>query len=265
MVSLYFRLIGASIRSQMQHRWSFWLDLVGFGLLTIIEFATTALLLARFGAVGGWKIEEVALLYGLSSIAFSMAEMIGRGFDSPFELMMRTGAFDSVLIRPLGTFFQVLTSQFQLRRLGRTIQGSVILAYAITHLQIAWTAERILIIPLTILSGSLIFIGLVVIGATITFWTIKTPEVIQIFTSGGFQMASYPLSIFNEWIRSVFLFIIPVAFASYPAGLLILGRTDPNGLPAASAWVAPLVAGAFFALSLAFWRLGVSKYTSTGS
>jgi ABC-2 type transport system permease protein len=265
MFNLYLRLIAANIRSQMQHQVSFWLDMIGFGILTVIEFATTAILLQRFGTIGGWNIAEIALLYGFSSIAYSIAEMAGRGFDRPFEIMMQTGSFDSILIRPLGTFFQILASEFQLRRLGRTFQGMAILAYAIAHLSIHWNFERILIVPVTIVSGGLIFMALVVIGATITFWTIKTPEVINVFTSGGYQMASYPLHIFNEWIRSVFLFIVPVAFVSYPAGLLLLGKSDPNGLSATAAWLAPVAACIFFALALAFWHRGVSKYTSTGT
>jgi ABC-2 type transport system permease protein len=265
MLRLYFRLIGANIRSQMQYKASFWLDLIGFGLLTVIEFATTAVLLTRFGSVAGWGLWEVALLYGLSSIAYSIAEMAGRSFDRPFEIMMQTGSFDSVLIRPLGSFFQMLSSEFQMRRLGRTIQGIGVLAYAMGQVSIEWTIERVAIVPVTIISGALIFLALLVMGAAATFWTIKTPEIINIFTAGGQQMSSYPQSIFNEWIRSVFLFIIPVAFANYPAALLLLGRTDPNGLPAAAAWAAPLVAAIFFCAALGLWRLGVSKYASTGS
>jgi ABC-2 type transport system permease protein len=264
MASLYMRLIGARIRAQMQYKLSFWLDMAGFGLMTWIEFAVTFVLLSRFKSVGGWGIAEVALLYGLSSIAYSIAEMAGRGFDR-FGTLVQTGGFDSVLIRPLGSFFQVLSSDFQLRRLGRTFQGTAVLIYALTSLPIAWTAERMLIIPVTIASGTVIFIALLMIGAAMCFWTVKTPEFINIFTSGGQQMTCYPQSIFNQWMRGVFLFVVPVAFASYPAGLLILGRSDPNGLPASAAWAAPLAATLFFLVALSFWRVGVDKYTSTGS
>ena len=162
-------------------------------------------------------------------------------------------------------FFGVLASEFQLMRMGRTLQGGAALAYACARLPIAWTPEKLLLMPLTILSGATIYVGLLVIGATICFWTIKTPEVINAFTFGGEELTSYPLSIYNRWMRGVFLYLIPLGFANYPAALLLLGRSDPYGLPAWLAWLAPLVAGLFFSAALAFWRLGVSKYTSTGS
>jgi ABC-2 type transport system permease protein len=265
MLSLYFRLVGARIRAQMQYKVSFWMDLLGFGLVTSLEFATIAILYGRFQSIGGWSIAEVALLYGLVSVAFSLAEMFSRGFDAPFERMMQQGSFDTVLIRPLGSFFLVLASEFQLMRLGRTAQGLLVLGYALALLPISWTPAKLLLLPLTILSGTAIYTALIVIGAAICFWTIKTPEVINVFTFGGEDASSYPLSIYNSLIRGIFLFVIPIAFANYPTALYLLERTDPFGLPAWSAWLAPLVATLFGAIALAFWRLGVSKYQSAGS
>jgi ABC-2 type transport system permease protein len=265
MLTLYLRLIGARIRAQMQYKVSFWMDLLGFGLVTGLEFATIAILYGRFQSIGGWSIAEVALLYGLVAIAFSLAEMFSRGFDSPFERMMQQGTFDTILIRPLGSFFMVLASEFQLMRLGRTAQGLLVLGYALAVLRIDWTLAKLLLLPLTILSGAAIYTALIVISATICFWTIKTPEVINVFTSGGEEASSYPLSIYNGWLRSIFLFVIPIAFANYPTALYLLGRTDPFGLPAGVAWLAPLAAALFCAAALAFWRLGVSKYQSAGS
>lgn len=265
MLALYLRLIGARVRAQMQYRASFLMELLGFALITGLEFVALLLLVGRFGGVAGWSVPELGLLYGLSGLAFSLAEMVGRGFDSPFERMIQQGGFDSVLTRPLGAFFQILTAEFQLRRLGRTLQALLVLSYALPRLPIAWGWDELLLVALTVLSGALIYIALTVIGATVTFWTIKTPEVINMFTYGGEQMSRYPLSIYQEWLRTVFLFLIPVGFANYPAALYLLGRADPGGLPAWSAWCAPLVAAAFFALALRFWRFGVSKYTSTGS
>jgi ABC-2 type transport system permease protein len=265
MINLYFTLIGARVRSQMQYRVSFWMELLGFLLVTGLEFAVIAILLGRFHSVGGWGLGEVALLYGLTSFAFSLAEMAGRGFDAPFERMIVQGGFDGVLSRPMGAFFQVLTAEFQLRRLGRTAQAGLVLAYAFSQTQIAWMPDKLLLLPVTVLSGAMIYLSLIVIGATMCFWTTSTPEVINVFTFGGEQMASYPLSIYQGWLRAVFLFIIPVGFSNYPAALYLLGRADPGGLPAWAAWLAPLAAAIFFAAAMRFWQLGVSKYTSTGS
>jgi ABC-2 type transport system permease protein len=265
MLNLYLRLIGARVRSQMQYRVSFLLELFGFMLVTGLEFALIALIVQRFGSVAGWNLAELALLYGLTSFAFSLAEMIGRGFDAPFERMIQQGGFDGVLMRPLDAFFQTLTADFQLRRLGRTLQAALVMAYAIHQLTITWTPDKIILVPITILAGTLIYLALLVIGATLTFWTIRTPEVVNVFTFGGEQMTSYPLSIYQEWLRAIFLFLVPVGFSNYPAALYLLDRSDPSGLPVWSAWLAPVAALLFCSVALAFWRVGVRKYSSTGS
>lgn len=267
MWQLYWRLVGARVRAQMQYKISFALEVVGFCLMTGLEFATIAIIFAQFGSIGGWSMAEVGLLYGLTTIAFSLAEMAGRGFDAPFEQMMQRGTFDTVLTRPLGSFFQILAAEFQLRRLGRTLQGAAVLGYGLAYAPIDWTAGglwKVLVLPVTIASGTVIYIALVVFGATLCFWTIKTPEAINVFTFGGRELTSYPLPIYNRWLRGLFLSIVPVAFASYPAALLLLERHDPY-LPSWLAWFAPLVAALFMAAALGFWRLGVSIYQSAGS
>lgn len=265
MLQLYLRLIGANIRSQMQYKLSFVLDMVGFLLLTGLEFAVAAIIVARFGAVAGWNVAEVALLYGLTAVSFSLSEMVMRGFDAPFSRMMQQGTFDTLLIRPLPAFFQVFASHFQLRRLGRTLQGIIALAFAFAALPIDWSAPKLALLPITVTAGGVIYGGIVLIGATVCFWTIKSPEVVNVFTSGGTTMASYPLSIYSGWMRAVFLWVVPVAFVNYPAALLLLERTDPNGLPAQLAWASPLVAALFFGVALLFWRVGVGRYQGAGS
>lgn len=262
---LYLRLIGARIRAQMQYKTSFWLELISFGLMTALEFVVVLMLFWRFPTIGGWTVGEVAVLYGLSACSFGVAEMVGRGFDAPFELMMLHGTFDSVLTRPVSAFVQVLGSEFQLRRLGRAMQGGFVLIYGLSQSQIDWTWPKVLLLMITFGAGVVIYMAVQVIGATICFWTIKTPEIMFVFTSGGDYLVSYPLSIYNRWVRGIFLFVVPIAFVNYPTALVLLNRRDPLGLPASLAWAAPFVAAAFMGIALIIWRFGVSKYTSSGS
>src|SRR6187399_966313 len=100
MWELYWRLIGARIRAQMQYKASFALEMAGFALTTALDFAVIAILFSRFPSLAGWSVHEVALLYGLTMTGFSLTEMIGRGFDAPFEAMMAQGSFDKLLSRP---------------------------------------------------------------------------------------------------------------------------------------------------------------------
>jgi ABC-2 type transport system permease protein len=263
-MQLYLRLIAARVRAQLQYRASFLFELASFALITAVEFIAVVIVVQRFDSIGGWALPEIAILYGISAAALGCAEMIGRGFDAPFERMIMHGTFDSVLLRPHGTFFQVLASEFQVRRLGRVIQGLVVLISGGMTLA-EWHASSFIALLLGISCSTVLYLALYSVGATLCFWTVKQPEVINAFTIGGQQLTSYPLSIFDEAVRVIFLSVVPLGAVIYPAALTILGRSDPTGIPAALIWFAPLIAGAAAVAAWRFWEVGVAQYQSSGT
>jgi ABC-2 type transport system permease protein len=235
--TLYGRLIGARVRSQMQYRSSFLLMTLVSLLSTGSELIAIIIIFNHFGALAGWRVGEVALLYGLASVAFGLNEMVSAGFDV-FPQMIQRGEFDRVMVRPVGAFTQVLASDFQLRRLGRIIQGIAALTLATLWTPIVWTPERLAFLMLVLVSGAVMFGALIVLGAVMCFWTVQSIEVINVLTYGGVEMASYPLPIYHE---------------------LMLG------LPAWSALAAPVAAATLAVIAWLAWQAGVRHYRSTGS
>ena len=73
------------------------------------------------------------------------------------------------------------------------------------------------------------------------------------------------MHIYQEWLVSLFTFIIPMAFINYYPALYLLDKPDPFGLPPFMPFLSPIVAVISLWLSLAFWRLGVRHYQSTGT
>jgi ABC-2 type transport system permease protein len=263
-IRLYPKLISAQIRSQMQYRVSFVAEMIGHFLVTALDFVALAILLTRFQTIGAWGLAEVALLYGMSAVSLSLSELLVGDFDDFDKLVMR-GDFDRVLIRPLAVVFQMMTGAFRLRRIGRMAQGTLALAIALFLLHPAWTPEKWLFLAVTLAGGAFFFMAIFIVGATTAFWTPQTAELTNIFTYGGNFMTSYPMHIYEEWMREVFTFIIPMAFINYYPALYLLNKPDPFGLPGWTPFLSPLVAGAVFVVSLAVWRFGVRHYQSTGS
>jgi ABC-2 type transport system permease protein len=248
----------------MQYRASFVAETIGNFVITALDFVAIAILINRFRAIGGWSLAEVALLYGASAISFGLAELGSGAFDN-FERLVVRGEFDRLLIRPLGIVFQMLTGAFPLRRFGRLGQGLVALLYGLLTLRPVWHAPQWFFLGVMIAGGALFFIAIFVAGATLSFWTPQTAELTNIFTYGGQFMTSYPMHIYERWLRAVFTFIIPAAFVNYYPALYLFGKPDPFGLPAFMPFLAPFTAAALFAVALALWRVGVRHYQSTGS
>ncbi len=265
-LGIYGRLVGVQLRSQMGYRFAFAMDFLAAALITALEYGSIALVFSRFGDLDGWSLGEVAFLYGLAEASFGLMDLIFSGFDpSFFGLQVRRGAFDQLLLRPVNITLQVLGSQFHLRRLGRVVLGFAIFASALSVVEIQWTVFKIAYVPLILVGMVCFFGGLFIVGATITFWTVESIEVINIFTYGAQTMISYPMHIYQAWIRRFFTFILPAIFLNYYPALYILDRSDPMGLPLAASFVGPLAGGIVLGLALAFWRFGIRSYQSTGT
>jgi ABC-2 type transport system permease protein len=261
---LYALLLRAQVRSQVQYRVSFALDVLSTMLVTGVEFAAFALVTLRFGGIGGWTLGEVALLYGLAEFAFGLMDLIFGGFDAPnVSKHVRSGTFDQFLLRPVSLTLQVFGSEFTLRRLGRIALGAVILGYAVASSPVAWTPDKALLMALCTLGMVLYFGGLFMVGGALTFWSVDNLQAMNMLTYGGSQLISYPVSIYPPLLRDFFTFILPAAFLSYYPMLYILNK--PSSLGAWSAWVSPVAGALIFAAGYTFWRVGVRHYQGTGS
>ncbi len=245
---LYLRLIGMQLRAQMQYKVNLLIDIVTYFLISGLEFAAIMLLFGPFPSILGWSIGEVAFLYSLTSMSFGLAELFGAGIDA-FDITIRRGEFDRVLLRPVG-----LT------------QGLLAFGIALKLLPgLTWTPLKLVLMPIGIVSGAVVFTAILLLGATLCFWTVETTELTNILTYGGREMLSYPLTIYNSGLQRFFLFVIPLAFCSYIPVCYLLGRGLPFGLPGGLAFASPLVALVFALASGAIWRFGVNHYQSTGS
>jgi ABC-2 type transport system permease protein len=263
---MYVRLIAVQIRSQFSYRTSFWLDLFAAGLGTVANFGTLALIMQRFGQVGGWSLGEVAFLYGMVETAFGVMDLLFSGFDpSTFGQRVRRGTFDRLLLRPVGITVQVLGSEFYLRRLGRIAQGAAVLGLALHLAHVRWTPFKLFYLPVVLASQVLFFGALFVIGATITFWTVQSIEAINIFTYGGTEMMAYPMHIYRRWMRRFFTFVVPAIWVNYYPALYFLDKPDPLHLPPFIPFLPPLAGVAMMAAALAFWHFGLRHYQSTGT
>ncbi len=248
-------------KSQMQYITSFWLLSFGQFFIPFSVFAGLYFLFERFGQIQGWDFYEVALCFGVIHMAFAISECLGRGFDM-FSSLVVNGDFDRLLVRPRNTVLQVLGSKFEFTRIGRLLQSSLVLAWAISRIDVDWTIAKAITLFFMIVSGVCIFTGIFMMMATMCFWTIQGLEISSIFTDGGREMAQYPLNIYQKWITRFFTYVIPFGCVNYLPLLYILGRTEGNPILYV---LFPLAGCAFIVPCLLLWRFGVRHYRSTGS
>lgn len=230
-----------------------------YAFSTFVGILGIWVLFDRFKLVDGWTFAEVSVIYGITHVGFGFAECFSRGLDK-FDEMLITADFDRVLLRPIGTLFQVASSQTQLMRLGRLVQGLIVLIFGIHSLQISLFSFELLVIVMAIIGTCCLFYGLMILQATLAFWTTESLEVMNILSFGGVEACQYPITIYPKPFQLVFTYLIPLGLISYFPVATILGREQTSFV-----LLYPLGGILFLYLSARFWHYGVRRYTSAGN
>ncbi|MER6494988.1 ABC transporter permease [Streptomyces griseorubiginosus] len=260
-----YRLIaGMWIRSAMTYRTSFVVTVCGNLAVTGLDFVGILLMFSQVDALGGWRLPEIAFLYGLSVTAFGIADLVLGSMDV-LGSRIRDGSFDTLLVRPAPVLAQIGADHFAVRRLGRITQGAVVLVWALASVDVDWSAAKVLLVPLMVLSGAVIFCAVFVAGAAFQIFAQDAAEVQNAFTYGGTTLLQYPPTVFGkDFVRGV-TFMFPIAFVNWVPACYVLGRPYPLDLPEWAAFAPPLVAAVCCGLAGLAWRAGLGSYRSTGS
>lgn len=264
-IRLLIRYGSASIRAQMQYPFNAIMLSIGQFTATMIDMIAIWALFYRFGALDGWRLGDVAMFFGLVSTSFAIADFLTRGFDVLGAEFIKTGQLDRLMLRPRTMTLQLMGHDLRLSRFGRLAQGLLVLVIGTADLHFDWTPAKVTLALWTIAGGVALFFGLIVIQGAIAFWTVESLEAMNVLTYGGVQAAQYPLSIYARWFRTFLTFVVPIGCVAYFPVLAILERADPLGAPTWLLPVSPVAGFAFLGLAFLAWRVGLAKYTSTGS
>lgn len=264
MAGLYLRLLGARVRSDWQYRTSFITLFFAQTLVTAFEFVALLLILQLVPTLGGWTTSEVAFLYALATVPFSISDLLASSVETT-ATHVQAGTFDRFLLRPLPAIFQVTAAEFELRRAGKALPAIGVGVWAIANVDIAWTPTRIAVLVMAVVCGTLIYSGLWIATASISFWAVASRETANAVTYGGQFANEYPLHLYRDWIRATLGWGIPLAFVSYVPTQWLLGAENPLGLPGYLVFATPAVAAAVVGVSLVCWSTGIRHYQSTGS
>jgi ABC-2 type transport system permease protein len=260
----YSALAGAQIRSMWSYRTSFVVELISNIGATALDVVTVLVLFGVTKQVSGFTLDQALLIVSLSASGFVLADFTVGNIDR-LKTYVRTGLMDAVLVRPLGAMIQLILMDLPVRKALRLIVAFGVLGLAVHVNHIDWTPGRVVLVVITPLAGGVFFGSIFVLSASLAFWWVESGEVGAAFTYGGRDFTSYPVPVYGGWFRAVFAYGLGFGFVAYQPALTLLGKTDPDGLPAWAGYLSPLVALIAAAVAGLVWRIGIRYYRSTGS
>ncbi len=256
-------LLASRIRSQLSYRSSFVTNFAGAFILGIVEFSEIYILLHNSPTLGGLNLLQAALVFALANVGFALADLVVGQVDS-IPQHVRLGTLEAFLVRPMPLLLQLVTADFQLRRLGRAVFAILVLVVVLIKLDLAPTPGRIYLLVLTPILGAVIYGGLFVLAGGVQFFLIDGSEFTNSFVYGGGYAGQLPGSVLLVPLRVAFTFVFPATVTSYLPSLVVLGLPGPAFAPAWLGWCAPVFALWSCLLGWSAWRIGVRHYVGAG-
>jgi len=257
---LYWRFAGIHLLSAVEYK-GWWLKLLHVFFSMFGEPMVIILMFIRFGNIGDWTLERILLIYSIALISYSIAKCLCNGFDYFPWVMVRNGDFDRLLLRPKTTFVQVAASAFNVQRLAVPIPNIIIMMWAINRLGISLSVIDVAMLLLAIAGGMLIYAGVFVFGAGVSFFTIGGINWIYIFSNASYETTRIPVDHMPRVLRHIFTFLMPMLVVSYFPASAIGGWGEAYW----RGWLALPAGTAFFGAAMLVWKIGVRHYKSTGS
>lgn len=256
-------LLASRARAQMQYRTSFVTDVLGTIGVGLAEFAEVWVIFHNVDVLGGLDFTAALLVFALSNLAFSLADMFVGHLDQ-LPRYIRAGQVDAFYVRPLPLLTQLMTSDLSLRRIGRLSVAVVALVVALTTADIAWSPKTVVLLVLTVVSGTAIFSALFTAAGGLQFFIVDGAEFTNAFTYGGSYAAQQSQQVFPDPLRIFWTFVVPTAFVAYVPAVAILDLPGDHLAPPWLAWCTPLAALLAWGIAALCWRAGTRHYQGAG-
>ena len=223
------------------------------------------MILANVPVFGGLDFAQAALVFALANLGFALADLVFGQLDA-MPTNMRLGRLEAMLVRPMPLMAQLITADFQLRRLGRVAVGLVILIVALAvGCSCRRPRQRIYLLIITPFVGGAIYGALFVLAGGVQFFLIDGAEFTNSFVYGGAYAGQLPGSVLITPMRVLFTFVVPATVGVLPAG-----AGDPGPARAAvrcrpgSAGSRRCSPSGCWLLAMLAWRAGIGKFTGAG-
>ncbi|MFN3652558.1 MAG: ABC transporter permease [Armatimonadota bacterium] len=244
---------------EAEFRANFWANLVANAGWLLFFVLLIKILFRNTEAVAGWTEAEMLSLTGTFGLIHGVFGVVAYQNLSRLPEQIRLGTFDFVVTRPVDSLFFVATRYVRLEGIGTTVGSLLLLLYSTGSLAARITPGTVLAYLFLCLCALVIYFSVYTLLMTLAFWFIRI-ENLWVLADVVFQVARYPIDIFRDWVRSLFIYVIPLAFvASFPARALV------GELPLPWLAVAAGFAVGLFALAVAFWRFALRSYSSASS
>ena len=256
-LKLYRAILSLSISRSLIYQQEFITWTIVDTVWGIINIGFFRILLYAIPDLSGWTFTTLAIPLGI--LYFLNAIIWGFLWPNLSRLpqMINRGELDLYLTKPVNSQFLVSTGFIGLNLIPSVAAGVFLTWYGfkLNHLP----PSAILIIPLAVISSSVISYAIWFMTVSLAFWFNRLLNIHHVFPNAA-EVARYPVTIFHPAIQFLFTYILPFALLGFLPAEVILGRKSSSFL------LLPIVLSAILLyLSHLFWNISLRRYQSASS
>lgn len=223
------------------------------------------LALLKFDTINNWNIDELIFLFSLIFITYGIFIVFFMALRD-FSDWIKHGDFDRVMLRPRGLLTQLLLCGADwMAAFGHGTLGVLLFLFSANRVGIEWNFATALYYIVIVISGVLIQGAIFLIFSSISIYVVETQSLKELFYWNMRKFAIYPLSIYNKFIQSILIFVIPFAFVNYFPAQFFLRKDDMSAYPEFFMYLSPIVGTLLYVIAYVFWKFSLRYYKSTGN
>jgi ABC-2 type transport system permease protein len=243
-------LTSINIRATLALRGAFLLQAALMLVNNVTFFATWVIFFDRFEQIGGWRIEDVGVVFGVVALGFGLAHVAGGGAPH-LSRMILAGDLDSVLVQPKHPLVQLVAARSSAAAWGDMATGVAFLAVAGRLDSFGGP-----LLVLATFACALAFMAVITVFHCAAFWLGRVDALAAMLSDFTLTFSLYPRTLFGGSVRILLYSVIPAALVGwYPAEAV----REPALAP-----IAGMLISSFGLVALAFvvFHFGVKRYES---
>ncbi|MFC1613572.1 ABC transporter permease, partial [Patescibacteria group bacterium] len=245
-----------NILRRMAYRLNFFIFFFTVTLHLAVYLIFIKIIYGHVTSIAGWDLYHSLLIIASAMIIEALCwitcrMMLNIGKD------VVNGNMDFHIVKPIDIQFLVSVNILDPEDISRFVLGLIVLFYALNNIKVS-IVDFILYIFLLILAFIITY-SILTIVATISFFVIDA-RAMHMVSMRILQISQYPTDIYTGIMKTVFSFIIPIAFIATVPAKVLSGWW--NWTLVAQSFLLAII---FFYVSRKFFLFGLSRYSSASS
>ena len=243
-------LMATNLRASVALRGAFWMQVVFMLLNNLIFFVMWWVFFYRFDEVNGWRLGDMAAIYGVAAGAFGLFVVFAGGARELSRLIAE-GDLDCFLTQPKSPLLQSVASRSNASGWGDMITAVVLIGMS------GYVRPAVVVTaPVAMLCGGLVFLATTVVVHSLAFWAGNTGAVARQISDFLIVFSVYPKTIFQGALKFLLYTALPAGFITFLPVELVRGFRVTTLLAVVGGAVA------YSALAAAVFAAGLRRYES---